>query len=337
LKDDLRKLKGKALANDDVTSHSIALEMLNVDVEPLAPKFLNNRTVHSDYLRHTQKQAVILKRPPRSTQKNKVEAHPRIVKSSLKNNNYAVKHKGTASLQHSNLNANSELICVKCHGCMLYDNHDLCVLNDVNARVKSKSVMQNIKKKFGNQHERCSPILDTLGDLLTHLNSIVTLVYSRKPKKSKSTNPVSKSKVVQIVLWYLDSGCSKHMTGDRSQLTNFVNKFLEGLGHNLFSIGQFCDSNLEVAFRQHTCFIRNLDGVDLLTGSRGNNLYTLSLGDMISSSPICLLSKASKTKSWLWHRRLSYLNFGAINHLARHDLVRERYTNHVRDEAKHSG
>ncbi|GJW48191.1 retrovirus-related pol polyprotein from transposon TNT 1-94 [Tanacetum coccineum] len=97
---------------------------------------------------------------------------------------------------------------------------------------------------------------------------------------------------------------------------------MEGLGHNLFSIGQFCDSNLEVSFHQHTCFIRNLKGVDLLTGSRGNNLYTLSLGDMMASSPICLLSKASKTKSWLWHRRMSHLNFGAINHLARHGLVR---------------
>nr|GEY55792.1 hypothetical protein [Tanacetum cinerariifolium] len=127
--------------------------------------------------------------------------------------------------------------------------------------------------------------------------------------------------VVQIVLWYLDSGCSKHMTGDRSQLTNFVNKYL-GLGHNLFFVGQFCDSNLEVAFCQHTYFIRNLEGIDLLTGSQGNNLYTLSLGYMMVSSPICLLSKASKTKSWLWPRRLSHLNFCAINHLARHGLVR---------------
>nr|GFC73579.1 hypothetical protein [Tanacetum cinerariifolium] len=67
--------------------------------------------------------------------------------------------------------------------------------------------------------------------------------------------------------------------------------YVEGLGHNLFSVGQFCDSDLEVAFRQHTCFIRNLEGVDLLTGSRGNNLYTLSLQDMMASSPICLLSK----------------------------------------------
>ncbi|GKF79841.1 retrovirus-related pol polyprotein from transposon TNT 1-94, partial [Tanacetum coccineum] len=79
---------------------------------------------------------------------------------------------------------------------------------------------------------------------------------------------------------------------------------------------------LEVAFRKHTCFVRNLKGVDLLSRSQENNLYTLSIGDMIASSPICLLSKASKTKSWLWHRWLSHLNFGAINHLARHGLVR---------------
>ncbi|GKD43224.1 integrase, catalytic region, zinc finger, CCHC-type containing protein [Tanacetum coccineum] len=97
--------------------------------------------------------------------------------------------------------------------------------------------------------------------------------------------------------------------------------YVEGLGHNLFSVGQFCYSNLEVSFRQHTCFIRNLEYVDLFTGSQGKNLYTLSIGDMMASSPICLLSKASKTKSWLWHRRLSHLNFGAINHLARHGLV----------------
>ncbi|GKC81300.1 hypothetical protein Tco_1137017, partial [Tanacetum coccineum] len=96
-------------------------------------------------------------------------------------------------------------------------------------------------------------------------------------------------KVVQIVLWYLDSKCSKHMTGNRSQLMNFVSKFLgtvrfgndqiariigygdyqvgnivisrlyyvEGFGNNLFYVGQFCDADLEVAFRKNTCSIRN--------------------------------------------------------------------------------
>ncbi|GJR65437.1 retrovirus-related pol polyprotein from transposon TNT 1-94, partial [Tanacetum coccineum] len=98
--------------------------------------------------------------------------------------------------------------------------------------------------------------------------------------------------------------------------------YVEGLGHNLFSVGQFCDSDLEVAFRKHTCFVRNLEGVDLLSGSRETNLYTLSIGDMMTSSLICLLSKALKTESWLWHRRLSHLNFGAINYLAKNGLVR---------------
>ncbi|GJZ31449.1 monodehydroascorbate reductase, partial [Tanacetum coccineum] len=175
----------------------------------------------------------------------------------------------------------------------------------------------------------------------------------------KTTNRVdssisSKRTVVQIVLWYLDSGCSKHMTGDRSRLRNFMKKFIgtvrfgndhfgaimgygdyvigesvisrvyyvEGLGHNLFSVGQFCDSDLEVAFRKHSCYVRDTDGVELIKGSRGSNLYTISIEDMLKSSPICLLSKASKNKSWLWHRRLNHLNFGTINDLARKDLVR---------------
>ncbi|GJY17100.1 retrovirus-related pol polyprotein from transposon TNT 1-94 [Tanacetum coccineum] len=98
--------------------------------------------------------------------------------------------------------------------------------------------------------------------------------------------------------------------------------YVEGLGHNLFSVGQFCDSDLEVAFRKHTCFDRDLDGVDLIKGSRGTNLYTISVEDMMRSSPICLLSKASKNKSWLWHRRLNHLNFGTLNDLACKDLVR---------------
>ncbi|GJY36378.1 hypothetical protein Tco_0421756 [Tanacetum coccineum] len=82
--------------------------------------------------------------------------------------------------------------------------------------------------------------------------------------------------------------------------------YVEGLGHNLFSVGQFCDSDLEVAFRKHSCFVRNMDGVDLLKGWCSTNLYTIFVDEMLRSSPICLLSKASKNKSWLWHRRLKH-------------------------------
>ncbi|GJW25701.1 retrovirus-related pol polyprotein from transposon TNT 1-94 [Tanacetum coccineum] len=98
--------------------------------------------------------------------------------------------------------------------------------------------------------------------------------------------------------------------------------YVEGLGHNLFFVGQFCDANLEVAFWKNTCFIRNLKGVDLISGSGDTNLYTISFDDMLKTSPICLLSKASKTKRWLWHRRLSHLNFGTLNKLARDGLAR---------------
>nr|GEZ92984.1 integrase, catalytic region, zinc finger, CCHC-type, peptidase aspartic, catalytic [Tanacetum cinerariifolium] len=161
---------------------------------------------------------------------------------------------------------------------------------------------------------------------------VVTLVYTRKPKAKNVPNKMEPNKS-----WGSSSNDSSSLTDCRNdhvakimgygdyQIGNVIISrvyYVEGLGHNLFSVGQFCDSDLEVAFCQHTYFIRNLDGVDLLTGSRGNNPYTLSLQDMLASSPICLLSKASKTKSWLWHRHLSHLNFGAINHLARQGLVR---------------
>nr|GEW41094.1 hypothetical protein [Tanacetum cinerariifolium] len=183
------------------------------------------------------------------------------------------------------------------------------------------------------------------------------LDYLRHLKESVETirDIVEEAKiVVQIVLWYLDLGCSKHMTGDRSRLMNFLKKFIEtvrfendhfgaimgyggyvignsvisrvyyveGLGHNLFSVRQFYDSDLEVAFRKHSCYVRDIDDVELIKGSRESNLYTISIEDMMKSSPICLLSKASKNKSWLWHWHLNHLNFGTINDLARKDLVR---------------
>ncbi|GKD04561.1 retrovirus-related pol polyprotein from transposon TNT 1-94, partial [Tanacetum coccineum] len=87
---------------------------------------------------------------------------------------------------------------------------------------------------------------------------------------------------------------------------------IEGRGESIY---------LEVAFRSNTCYVRNLQGDDLLTGGRDSNLYTISISDMAASSPVCLMSKATSTKSWLWHRRLSHLNFGTINDLTRLDLV----------------
>nr|GFC55898.1 integrase, catalytic region, zinc finger, CCHC-type, peptidase aspartic, catalytic [Tanacetum cinerariifolium] len=137
--------------------------------------------------------------------------------------------------------------------------------------------------------------------------------------------------LIEIVLFIFDSGCSKHMTGNLKLLINFMEKFLgtikfgndqiapifgygdlvqgsitikrvyyvEGLNHNLFSVGQFCDADLEVAFRKSTCFIRDLKGNDLLTGSRGTNLYSISLQDTTCPNPICLMAKATSSQAWL--------------------------------------
>ncbi|GJX96405.1 retrovirus-related pol polyprotein from transposon TNT 1-94 [Tanacetum coccineum] len=461
LKDDLRKLKGKSLVDNAITKHTIDPEMLKIDVEPITPKLLNQKTAHSVYIKHTQEEDIVLRdlvehvkskypldhslesacryakliqellthisktypsvnntdgklvvvtpknkdkrvrftkhvtssrytitkiaytsnlvsnkpmssstgvkpytsacgsqpsgnkkkdkiqQTPSSTQKNKVEARPRRVKSSLKIKDCVVEPKGTAHVWNSKLNANSELKCVKCNSCMLFDNHDLCVLdfiNNVNARNKSKYVKQNSKRKVwkptGKVFTNIGYIWRPTGQTFTIVGNacpltrittttevtlrkltalenetpkpVVTLVYSRKPKKSKTNVPVSKSK--GTVKFRNDHVAKILGYGDYHIGNVAISRVysMEGLRHNLFFVGQFCDSNLEVAFRQHTCFIRNLEGVDLLTISRGNSLYTLSLGDMMTSSPICLLSKASKTKSWLWHRRLSHLNFGAI-------------------------
>nr|GFC91627.1 integrase, catalytic region, zinc finger, CCHC-type, peptidase aspartic, catalytic [Tanacetum cinerariifolium] len=147
--------------------------------------------------------------------------------------------------------------------------------------------------------------------------------------------------------------CSKHMTGNLKLLINFVKKFLgtvkfgndqiapilgygdlvqgaitikrvyyvEGLNHNLFSVGQFCDADLEVAFRKSACFIRDLKGNGLLKGSRGTDLYSITLQNTNSPNPICLVAKATSSQAWLWHHRLSHLNFNTINLLSKNDIV----------------
>nr|GEU49542.1 integrase, catalytic region, zinc finger, CCHC-type, peptidase aspartic, catalytic [Tanacetum cinerariifolium] len=174
--------------------------------------------------------------------------------------------------------------------------------------------------------------------------------YKWKPKSGKeNVNP----NLVEIVLFIVDPGCSKHMRGNLKLLINFVENFLgtvkfrndqivpilgygdlvqgavtinrvyyvEGLNHNLFFVGQFCDPDLEVTFRKSTCYIRDLNENDLLTGSCGTELYSITLQDTNCPNPICLMAKASSSQTWLWHRRLSHLNFDTINLLSKNDIV----------------
>nr|GFA84793.1 integrase, catalytic region, zinc finger, CCHC-type, peptidase aspartic, catalytic [Tanacetum cinerariifolium] len=225
-----------------------------------------------------------IQQAPSKAKRNKLEDHHRTVRPSLNKKKSVVDTKANSSVTNSKLNVNADLKCATCNGCLFSDNHDSCVL-----AIATTAIV---------------PLKEPIPIESNTEKSVVTLIYSKKSKTAKKKVPVSnlkinKSVVVQIVLWYLDSGCSKHMTEDLSQLINFVQKFLgtvkfrndhvakimgysdykignvtiswvyfvEGLWHNLFLVGKFCDSDLEVAFLQHTCFIRNLDGVDLLTGS----------------------------------------------------------------------
>ncbi|GKB83048.1 retrovirus-related pol polyprotein from transposon TNT 1-94 [Tanacetum coccineum] len=176
LKDDLRKLKGKALVDNVVTKHTIDPEMLKIDVEPITPKLLNKKTAHSAYIKHTQEEATVLRD--------------------------LVEHvKSKYPLDHS-----LEYAC-RPTGQTFTTVGNACPLTRITITTKVP-----LRKPTALNNETPKPV--------------VTLVYTRKPRKSKTNISVRISKVVQIVIWYLDSGCSKHMTGDRSQLTNFVNKFL---------------------------------------------------------------------------------------------------------------
>ncbi|GKC74762.1 hypothetical protein Tco_1120645 [Tanacetum coccineum] len=87
--------------------------------------------------------------------------------------------------------------------------------------------------------------------------------------------------------------------GDLVQGTITIKRvyYVEGLNHNLFSVGQFCDADLKVAFRKSTCYIRDLKGNDLLTGSRGTYLYSITLQDSPTPNPICLMAKATSSQA----------------------------------------
>nr|GFC42045.1 integrase, catalytic region, zinc finger, CCHC-type, peptidase aspartic, catalytic [Tanacetum cinerariifolium] len=218
------------------------------------------------------------------------------------------------SLNTRTLNANA--VCATCNKCLVDSNHFACVTkmsNDVHARTKKPTVVPISTRKPKSQANKSIAT--------THKKKVASKPTSQKPQSYfrvlyENTNKawkwwieqqspsgykwvpkMKKQWIVQLILFIVDSGCTKHMTGNLKLLCNFVEKFLgtvrfgndqfapilgygdlvqgnvtinrvysvEGLNHNLFSVGQFCDADLEVAFRKSTCFVRDLQGNDLLT------------------------------------------------------------------------
>ncbi|GKA25643.1 retrovirus-related pol polyprotein from transposon TNT 1-94 [Tanacetum coccineum] len=237
-----------------------------------------------------------------SNKTNKVEDQSRSVKSRTNKKNCVSKTECNADVIHSMLNANSESVCAICNECLFDSNHDKCVLDyvhDVNVLSKSKPTKRKNKKQIW---KHTGKVYTDIGYKWKPTGQTFTIVRNKcLLTRFTSTKVVPlKETTIKSVLTPLQELSHSKLTQSRGSTVSTV------------------PSSSLIDFRLSKLF----SGVDLLMGSRGTNLYTLSIGDMMKSSPICLLSKASKTKSWLWHRRLSHLNFGTINQLAKQGLVR---------------
>nr|GEW49929.1 retrovirus-related Pol polyprotein from transposon TNT 1-94 [Tanacetum cinerariifolium] len=192
-------------------------------------------------------------------------------------------------------------------------------IQDLKAKLQDKNIAISELKKLIKQGKAKS--VDTKFDRPSVVQQPNTQRISKPLILGKRT-PFSNS-LDRIYFQKTKSVPKTNVSEDLVQGNVTINRvyYVEGLNHNLFLVGQFCDADLEVAFRKSTCFVRDLQGNDLLIGNRGSNLYTISLQESTSSTPLCLMAKATPTQAWLWHRRLSHLNFDYINLHSKKDIV----------------
>nr|GEZ83943.1 hypothetical protein [Tanacetum cinerariifolium] len=221
----------------------------------------------------------------------------------------------------ANQNVKSKVVCAMCKQCLNPVNHDVCLLNYVNG-MTSHGKKQTPNVSINEKQKKQQPKVKK-----TKKVGSIERLASPKPSKPRSflrwlpTRRLFdlKGKIIASSESESQSDCSK---GDIACTSNPLEPTIKRFQNSTFSLaGQFCDSDLEVAFRRNTCFVKNLKGVDLLKGDRTTNLYTINLHEMASASLICLMARTSSTKSWLWHQRLSHLNFDTVNELAKNDLV----------------
>nr|GEU68291.1 retrovirus-related Pol polyprotein from transposon TNT 1-94 [Tanacetum cinerariifolium] len=304
---------------DKVKPQVLAREKHAIDVEPIVPRLRNNKDAHLDCLRHLKKSVETIRdileeaRVVRLLDRSIVSAC-RYTKHSRELLEYAIGTCPQGSQQRAKQLAYIPLIRNK--------QVTVAKSSDKSNRVNSCPNASGSQPKRNVKQNRISPakgvnklpVEDQPRTNRSHLRTSNRVDSSSRPKRTFIGTVRFGNDHFGAIMGYRD-----YVIGD-SVISRIY--YVEGLGHNLFSVGQLCDSDLKVAFRKHSCYVRDTDGVKLLKGSRGSNLYTISVEDMMKSSPICLLSKASKKKSWLWHRRLNHLNFGTINDLARKDLVR---------------
>nr|GEX52529.1 retrovirus-related Pol polyprotein from transposon TNT 1-94 [Tanacetum cinerariifolium] len=244
-----------------------------------------------------------------------IEDHRRNVKFS--------NNKTSVTAYNDNLNAktsNVNFVCVTCGKCILNDNNDKSTVASESTNQKPR---HTTRKLYENVSKTCSwwyPKFTPPGykwkpkSQIGNLNPDVSMPLGNASRTANILEPMTpRNDQIAPILGY----------GDLVQGTVTIKRifYVEGLNHNLFSVGQFCDADLEVAFRKSTCYIRDLKGYDLLTGSRGIGLYSITLQDTSSPNLICLMAKVTSSQAWLWHRRLFHLNFDTINLLSKNDIV----------------
>ncbi|GJY94731.1 retrovirus-related pol polyprotein from transposon TNT 1-94 [Tanacetum coccineum] len=152
-------------------------------------------------------------------------------------------------------------------------------------------------------------------------------------------------------IWYLESGCSRHMTCVKSYLHKYVEQpgtevvfgddfrcttkgygsikcnvivftkvaFVNGIKYNLISISQLCDAKYIVQFDEKKGIILNSNKEVVMIAPRVRYVYVLNMTSLLQQS--CFFAKTSESLNWVWHKRLVHLNFKTINQLAKQNLV----------------
>ncbi|GKC08650.1 retrovirus-related pol polyprotein from transposon TNT 1-94, partial [Tanacetum coccineum] len=303
LKNDLRKFKGKDIVNNAAqvsNATTIAPGMYKLDLVTLAPKDKNNRETHIYYLKHTMEQAAILREiveqdkslNPLDSASYSACKYVKLIQELL----------GYVRDTFPNIHKPSEkLFAVTPINKKQTVRHELCFLefvSDMNARSKSKrnfTLVGNACPLTRITTTNEVPLREPIPLEVVAQEPVVTKIYTRRPKVPKTIGYNSKPKIAKSMIsnktepdasWgsntsvapssssLIDCGLSKLFFakimgyGDYQIGNVTISRvyYVKGLEHHLFSVGQFCDLDLEVAFRKHAYFVRNLEGVDLLTG-----------------------------------------------------------------------
>nr|GEU47136.1 hypothetical protein [Tanacetum cinerariifolium] len=360
LKETLRKLKGKVVVNEAVTLHPIDPELLKIEVAPLAPKLRKNRTAHTDYLKHTQEETATFREivesdrllNPLNTSLDYAckytkriqelliilqQTYPcitnlgtKLVAVTQKNNDKQIRF-----TEHIPTSGNTTVKTTSSTN-VVSNTH---VLSSTGVNLLSSASGSQPQGNTKNDRIRRTPRKAKKNKLEDHLRTVRPSLNKTSVVGTKVISSVtnSKSNVNSDMKCATCNGCLFSDNHDSCVLAITTTAIVplrepiptESNTHKpvitLVYSRKSKAANKKVPVSNSTInksLVANKMEPNNSWGSTSSNVPYSLIEYMMASSPICLLSKASKTKSWLWHRRLSHMNFGSINHLARQGLVR---------------